>query len=94
VNQERRQMPRYRIESTIAVGNGVGRTLDLSSRGVYFETSERLSPGDTVPIVFPFEQTGKGASVKCSAHVVRVEPRDDLLGVAATYEPVAFSVSA
>lgn len=94
MTQERRQMPRYRIESTIAVGNGVGRTLDLSSRGVFFETSERFGVGDQIAIVFPFEQTGKGASVKCSAYVVRVEPRGELLGVGATYEPVAFSVSA
>lgn len=94
MTQERRQMPRYRIESTIAVGNGVGRTIDLSSKGVYFETAERLEPGAEIPIVFPFEQTARGASVKCSAYVVRVEPRGELFGIAATYEPVAFSVSA
>jgi len=94
VTQERRQVPRYRIESTIAVGQGMGRTVDLSSRGVYFETSEQLSPGDTVSVVFPFERTGPGASVKCTALVVRVEPRGELFGVAATYEPVAFSIPA
>ena len=58
VTQERRLVPRYRIESTIAVGKGIGRTLDLSSRGVCFETTERLEPGETVAIVFPFERTG------------------------------------
>jgi hypothetical protein len=94
VTEERRQMPRYRIDSTIAVGNGVGRTIDLSSRGVYFETAETLKPGDQVTIVFPFEQTGPNASVRCSAHVVRVEKRGPLNGVAATYEPVAFTVPA
>ena len=94
MTQERRQVPRYRIESTIAVGRGTGRTVDLSSRGVYFETSEQLSKGDTVAIVFPFERTGPGASVKCTATVVRAEPRGELLGVAATYEPVAFSIPA
>jgi hypothetical protein len=87
-------MPRYRIESTIAVGEGIGRTLNLSSRGVYFETTERVSVGDLIAIVFPFEQTGHGASVKCTARVVRVEARGELSGVAATYEPVAFSVPA
>lgn len=91
---ERRQMPRYRMESTIAVGNGIGRTIDLSSRGVFFETSEKLQAGDEITIVFPFEQTGPNASVRCKARVVRVEQRGELLAVAATYEPVAFSVSA
>jgi hypothetical protein len=42
--------------------------------------------------VFPFERTGPGASVRCTASVVRVEPHGDLFRVAATYEPVAFSV--
>ena len=92
MTQERRLVPRYRIESTIAAGRGIGRTLDLSSRGVCFETSERFAPGDAVAIVFPFERTGPGASVKCTATVVRVEPRGDLFLVAATYEPVSFSV--
>jgi hypothetical protein len=87
-------MPRYRIESTIAVERGIGRTLNLSSKGVFFETILRLMPGDIFAIVFPFEQTGPGASVRCSARVVRVEERGDLIGVGATYEPVAFSVPA
>ena len=94
MTQERREIQRYRIESTIAVEDGVGRTLNLSSRGVYFETSLALAPGDRIAIVFPFERTGRGASVKCSAHVVRVEPSDGVVGVAATYEPVAFTVPA
>lgn len=85
-------MPRYRIESTIAVEGGIGRTRDLSSKGVYFETALHLAVGDTIAIVFPFEQTGQGASVKCSASVVRVERLGERFGVAATYEPVAFSV--
>ena len=90
--QERRQVPRYRIDSTITVGEGTGRTLDLSSRGVFFETAERFAPGDQIAIVFPFEQTSRGASVKCSGVVVRVEKRGDVFAVAATYEPVTFSV--
>ena len=94
MTEERRHMPRYRIDSRIAVGNGIGRTINLSSRGVYFETAEALNPGDQVAIVFPFEQTGPGASVRCNAYVVRVEKRGQLNGVAATYEPVAFSVPA
>ena len=87
-------MPRYRLESTIAVEEGSGMTLDLSSRGVFFETALALKPGDSIAIVFPFEQTGAGASVKCNARVVRVEPRGDRFAVAATYEPVSFSVPA
>lgn len=94
MTQERRRMPRYRIDTAIGVNGGTGRTIDLSSNSVYFETSCRLSTGDQVALVFPFEHSGANASVRCTAHVVRVDPRGDMFGVAATYEPVAFSVSA
>ena len=92
--QERRGVPRYRIDAAIAVNDGSGRTIDLSSNSVYFETARRFEPGDEVALVFPFEHSRPGAAVKCMARVVRVDPRGSLFGIAATYEPVSFSVSA
>lgn len=92
--QERRSAPRYRVDATIAVDGGTGRTIDISSNSVYFETERQLIPGDEVALVFPLERTGPGGSVRCSGSVVRVDPRGERFGVAATYEPVAFSVSA
>jgi hypothetical protein len=93
VNQERRRSPRYRLDAEIGVDGGTGRTIDLSSNSVYFEAARSLSPGDEVDLVFPFEHSGR-ASVKCRARVVRVDRRGTLFGIAATYEPVSFSVSA
>jgi hypothetical protein len=81
------------MDSTIAVNDGTGRTIDISATSVYFETDRRFTPGDQVAIVFPLERTGPGASVRCAAQIVRIEPRGEGFGVAATYEPVAFSVS-
>jgi len=92
VTQERRRAPRYRIDAVIAVGDSTGRTIDLSSNSVYFETDHRFAPGDRIALVFPFEQSSPGASVKCTGHVVRVDPRGELFGIAATYEPDSFSV--
>lgn len=93
MTQERRRAPRYRIEATITVDDAKGRTIDLSSNGVLFETAQKFVTGDRVALVFPFERSDPGASVNCSAEVVRVEPRGALFGVAATYEPVSFSVA-
>jgi len=93
VDQERRRAPRYRIDAEIAVDDGTGRTIDLSSNSVYFEAARPLTPGDEVVLVFPFEHSG-GACVRCTARVVRVDVRGDLFGIAATYEPVSFNVSA
>ena len=94
MDQERRRAPRYRLDTAIAVDGGTGRTIDLSANSVYFESTLHLKPGDEVALVFPFEHAAPQASVKCKARVVRVEVRGDLFGIAAVYEPVAFSVSA
>ena len=95
MNQERRRVPRYRLDSEIAVNDGTGRTVDLSAQGVYFETACTFVPGEEIVLVFPFEHVGRaGASVRCSARVVRMDSRGALFGIAATYEPIAFSVSA
>ena len=91
--QERRRTPRYRLDATIAVAAGTGRTIDLSSNSVYFESVEPFTPGDEVPLVFPLDNSGTGAKVQCTARVVRVDPRGQLFGIAATYEPVTFSLS-
>ena len=87
--QERRRAPRYRIDATIAVDDGNGRAIDLSSNSVYFETDRQLTPGEMIALVFPLERTGPGASVNCSAEVVRVDDRGGLFGVAAVYEPIS-----
>ena len=92
MTQERRRTPRYRIDAVIAVGDGTGRTIDLSSSSVYFETDRRFAPGDQIALVFPFERSTPGASVKCIGRVVRVDPRGQMYGIAATYEPESFSV--
>ncbi|MDQ3488037.1 MAG: PilZ domain-containing protein [Acidobacteriota bacterium] len=93
MTQERRRTPRYRLDATIAVAAGTGRTIDLSSNSVYFESVKPFTPGDEVPLVFPLDNSGSGARVQCTARVVRVDPRGQLFGIAATYEPVTFSLS-
>ncbi len=88
--KERRGAPRYRIDAEIAVGEGTGRTIDLSSNSVYFEAVGHFAPGEQLELVFPFEHGSRGASVRCLARVVRVDPRGECFGIAATYEPVDF----
>jgi len=92
VIQERRLMPRYRIDAAIRINDGLGCTINLSANGVFFETPRPFAPGDHVALVFPFEHSGSGTVVTCDAEVVRVESRGNFFGVAATYEPVAVSV--
>jgi hypothetical protein len=81
------------MDSMIDVNGGTGRTIDISATSVFFESRRRFTPGEHVAIVFPLERTGPGASVRCAAEIVRIETRGEMFGVAATYEPIAFSVS-
>jgi hypothetical protein len=92
VTEERRRSPRYRIDATIAVDDGTGRAVDLSANSVFFESIREFAPGDQVALIFPLENTGPGASVRCTGRIVRVVSRGAMFGIAATYEPVAFTV--
>ena len=92
MNQERRRAPRYRLDANIAVDTGTGRTIDISSNSVYFESVRPFSPGEEIPLILPFESGGTGTRVQCTARIVRMDPRGRLFGIAATYEPVAFDL--
>ncbi|PYV83435.1 MAG: hypothetical protein DMG93_08610 [Acidobacteria bacterium] len=62
---------------TLDGASGTGFTLDLSSRGALLWTDVKLSIGQTVDItlVMPSEITlGEDMSVRCRAHVLRLEP--------------------
>jgi hypothetical protein len=87
-------MPRYRFDASIAVNDVTGRTIDVSANGMLFESERKLATGERVALVFPLERSGPGASVTCTAEVVRVEPRGAFYGIAVMYEPVEFNVPA
>ena len=87
-------MPRYRFDASIAVNDVTGRTIDVSANGMLFESERKLATGERVALVFPLEHSGPGASVTCTAEVVRVEPRGAFYGIAVMYEPVEFNVPA
>ena len=74
-----------------------GEAVNLSERGIYFRSRERVSIGAPLEIYFrlPRELTGRSAEeVRCSARVVHVEQADGaegFSGIGATverYEPV------
>lgn len=93
MTHERRMVPRYRLDAEIEVDGHRGRTIDISSHCVRFETSRPYVPGDEVTLVVPLQQMAPAATVECSGRIVRVDGRGPVFGVVATYEPVAFNVS-
>jgi PilZ domain len=69
-----------------------GETVNLSERGVYFRSAQKVKIGQSVELYFtlPCELTGRSPEpVKCSARVVHVEREADdkgWLGVGASVE--------
>jgi hypothetical protein len=69
-----------------------GETVNLSERGIYFTSREKVSLGESLEIFFtlPTELTGRSPEqVSCRARVVHVdrpETRDGLTGVGAAIE--------
>jgi len=91
LTNERRRHPRYRLDAEILVNDHVGRTVDISSSGVFFESPVGFTPGEDVVLVLPFQESGP-TRVECRARVLRVETRGTMYGVAAAYEPMAFNI--
>jgi len=69
-----------------------GESVNLSERGIYFRSRQRVDVGEPLEMYFtrPRELTGRSAEqVRCSARVVHVEPQADrqgLVGVGAAVE--------
>src|ERR1700690_3072699 len=69
-----------------------GESVNLSERGIYFRSRQRVNVGEPMEMYFtiPRELTGRNAEqVRCSARVVHVEPQADkqgLVGVGAAVE--------
>ena len=89
---ERRRDRRYPVTLEFAIEGGIGRTVNISSLGIYFETDRPVPAGLSFRLVLPFEYAVPGgASVVWDARVVRVEQRPGRpLGVAATCEAIGF----
>jgi hypothetical protein len=88
---ERRRARRYPVSLEFALEGGIGRTVNISSLGVYFETEVPVAAGLSFRLVLPFEYAiPGGASIVWDARVVRVEQRPGRWGVAAICEAIGF----
>ena len=80
--EERRIGERYKLALPVQLSDGIGTTCDISTSGIFFETESARSIGDTIN----FEHE----TLQCEARVVRVEPRNGQLGVAAELKSYVF----
>src|SRR5262249_14843502 len=90
---ERRHARRYRVALPVELDVlGTGRTRDVSTGGVFFETDESLVPGAAIrySLVLDQSQPDNPTRLFCEGDVVRVERRHERLGVAATINAFRF----
>ena len=85
---DRRRDRRVPTELPIQFGISEGRTRDLSATGVFFQTSEELSPEAALSFDLLLHE-GAGAialRASCAGRVVRVTPMGQAWGVAVTLD--------
>src|SRR5215813_5015055 len=90
---ERRRARRYRVALPVELeGLGRGLTRDISTSGVYFETTEALVRGAPLTFSLFLEQTDLSGPVwvVCAGEVVRVDRQPGSVGVGATIESFRF----
>lgn len=71
------------VKSSIYAATCEGEAFNLSERGVYFRSRERVNVGERLEMYFtlPRELTGRAPEqVRCSGRVVHVEDRADQRG--------------
>ena len=86
---ERRGAQRFKIPVAVEVRHGSkatetefihGKTLDVSSGGVYLRSDQRLAVGTQVALSLTLPTSAFGAIVDCKAKVVRVEENSNSNG--------------
>ena len=87
MSAERRRATRYQIVAPVRFEEGgAGVTCNVSTSGLFFETEEARSIGQSIGFFLDFED----ASVQGEGRVVRVERLDGKFGVAAELSSYGF----
>lgn len=89
---EKRATQRIEIEVPVHLEQGSGVTRDVSLSGIYFVTDQNFSEGTTLKFTIELEYAipGRPMHLDCQAHVLRVEPQGDQMGVAARIEDFTY----
>ena len=79
-----RKDKRFDTPMLVFLENARGVTRDTSPSGAFFWTSGTYTPGQPISFAIELKTAGGRMMWKCKGAVVRTEPRDYMVGVAAT----------
>ena len=85
---ELRESPRFKGDVPVLTESGEGITRDLSGSGVFFETDGSFSTGQAIEfsIILEHLYPDRAVRLQCKGMVVRVEKKDQKIGVATTID--------
>ena len=88
VSSERRHSRRYPLEVSTRVGEGEGRTRDMSSRGLYCLAPTSLDRGDTIELRLTLTAASAlgPVTLHVRGHVLRVDQLEEEQGLAVVIE--------
>lgn len=82
-DSELRNSVRFDTTMPVRIDGVDGETQNISAHGVYFETDVRQEIGALVNFTIEFTLYGQRHQLLCEGKVVRVQPREGRIGVAA-----------
>ena len=90
---EARRAIRLPMALPVELKEGTGITRDVSLSGVFFETEQPFLPREPITFTLVFEGRSWVRSIRleCEGQVVRVEPSNGKVGVAATISSYRFA---
>jgi len=82
---EKRIANRFEVEVPVHLEQGSGVSRDISLYGIYFVTEQGFTEGMPFrfSIEFKYAIPGRCIRLDCEAHVLRVEPQGNMVGIAA-----------
>ena len=91
---DRRHARRYRTALPVELKHGTGLTRDISTSGVFFETDLSFLLGITFrfSLVLEYADPDGPVRLQCQGKIVRVEPREDKIGVAVRFTSYCFDL--
>ncbi|WP_129127921.1 PilZ domain-containing protein [Geomonas oryzae] len=89
-----RNSVRYQGQIPVEVKQGMGLTRNFSTSGIYFVTDQPVALDERLEVVMllDYQHLGQRVRLHCMSDVVRVEPCDELLGVAVAVEGCRFEL--
>jgi PilZ domain-containing protein len=82
---EHRRAPRVAAPVPVGLRRGRGTMRDVSASGIFFETDSAYAVGSVIEVRLDLDTPWGKVMFRSAGKIVRIEPRDDRVGVAVRF---------